>query len=72
MADAFHNYNRGCHNQTRRHFMSSFQMKFNELNEEQWEFNIEDISDDTIKRYVRQLMDKEERVLLKRHIIKSL
>lgn len=61
----FYDYNKGCHNQTRRNFISSFQFMFNELSEDKWDFNIEDISDDTIKRYIRQLMDSEERILLK-------
>ena len=58
-------YGYGSNNQTRRHFISYFQFKFNELSESKWDFNIEDISDDTIKMYVRHLMDAEERILLK-------
>jgi len=70
MKDAFYNYNKGCHNITRRHFMSSLQMKFNEehwdLNLDfNWDFNVEDISDNTIKRFIKQLMELEERLLLK-------
>tara|TARA_B100000676_G_C17809151_1_gene696459 strand:- start:112 stop:630 length:519 start_codon:yes stop_codon:yes gene_type:complete len=61
----FHYYNKGCHNHTRRNFISSFQFMFNELSEGEWNFNIEDISDDTIKMYIRHLMDTEERLLLK-------
>ena len=57
-------YKCGSNNHTRRHFMSSFKIMFNKLNKDKWDFNVRDISDDTIKRYIRQLMDEEERVLL--------
>ncbi len=60
----FHDYNKGCHNHTRRIFISSFQYLFNQFSKGEWNFNIEDISDDTIKMYIRQLMDIEERILL--------
>lgn len=58
-------YKCGSNSHTRRHFMSSFKIRYNETATEiKWDVNIKDLSDDTIKYYIRQLMNEEERVLL--------
>ena len=60
----FENYKYGSNKHSRIHFMSSFKIMFNKLNKDKWDFDIKDLSDDTIKYYIRQLMNEEERVLL--------